>query len=290
MRIGVVFPHADLSGSPMSIRAHAQAAEDAGYTHYLAYDHVLGALRDRPGGFTGPYDSETPFTDPFVLFAHLAAVTNRLELVTGVLVLPQRQTALVAKQAADVARMSSGRLILGVGLGWNAVEFQGMGQEFRTRARRLEEQVTLLRRLFTEPVVDFEGRFDHIPLSGISPRPRLPIPIWMGGNVDATLDRVGRLADGWFPLRLTPAELPGRIERIHEAARLARREASGIGIGPTLRLSGDLAKDVDEALAWQEAGATHLNISTLASGHDTTAEHMDAIEDFKTRWDDANRT
>ncbi|MCK9486950.1 MAG: LLM class F420-dependent oxidoreductase [Dehalococcoidia bacterium] len=290
MRIGVVFPHADLSGEPIAIRAHAQAAEDAGYTHYLAYDHVLGAQRDRPGGFTGPYDSDTPFTDPFVLFSHLAGFTSRLEFVTGVIVLPQRQTALVAKQAADVALLSNGRLGLGVGIGWNAVEYEALGQDFHTRGRRLEEQVILLRRLFTEQVVDFEGRFDRIPLAGLAPRPRAPIPIWMGGHADTVLDRVGRLADGWFPLLRDPSDLPERVERIHAAAVAAGRDPATIGIGPTLRLTGDLSFDVARAWAWQQVGATHLNVSSIGAERRMPADHIDALEDFKERWDQETRS
>ncbi len=289
MRIGVVFPHADLSGEPIAIRAHAQAVEAAGYSHYVAYDHVLGAVRDRPGGFTGPYDHETPFTDPFVLFAHLAAVTNHMDLVTGVIILPQRQTALVAKQAADVALLSRGRFGLGVGIGWNAVEYEALGQDFHMRGRRIEEQVTLLRRLFNEEAVDFEGRFDRVPLAGIKPRPRSPIPIWMGGRADAVLDRVGRLADGWFPLLRDPAELPPHIYRIRAAAEAAGRDAAAIGICPTLRLSGEHQRDVERALAWEEAGATHLNVSTIGRDFWTAADHIEAIEDFKDCWDDANR-
>jgi len=285
MRLGVVFPHPDLSGDPVAIRAHAQAAEAAGYCHYQAYDHVLGALRDRPGGFTGPYDSDTPFTDPFVLFAHLAAVTSTIELATGVIILPQRQTALVAKQAADVALLSHNRLILGVGLGWNAVEYEALGQDFHTRGRRIEEQVELLRRLFAEAVVDFEGRFDRIPLAGLMPRPTQAIPIWMGGGAGRALDRIGRLADGWFPLVRGPEDLAEPLARIHAAAESAGRNPATIGVGPTLRITGDTALDVDRALQWQAAGVTHLNISTMGRGHRTTADHIEAIEEFKADWD-----
>jgi probable F420-dependent oxidoreductase len=292
VRLGVVFPHRDLSGDPMAIRAHAQAAEAAGYDHYLAYDHVLGAQRDRPGGFTGPYDHETPFTEPMVLFAHLAAVTTFLELVTGIIILPQRQTALVAKQAADLQILSRGRLRLGVGVGWNRVEYEGLGQDFRTRGRRMAEQVELLRRLFTEPVVDFDGRFDRIPLAGIAPRPPRHIPIWMGGGSPAVLDRIGRLADGWFPQVPTPADLEVPLATIRHAAEESGRNPRDIGVNPQLRLSADIAHDVDLALGWREAGATHLSVSTVHLGarvsqNPTPADHIEAIEEFKEAWDRA---
>ena len=287
MRLGVVFPHHDLSGDPVAIRAHAQAAEAAGYDHYVAYDHVVGALRDRPGGFTGPYDHETGFTDPFVLFSHLAAVTSFMELVTGIIILPQRQTALVAKQAADVQVLSQGRLRLGVGIGWNKVEYEALGQDFHTRGRRMDEQIELLRRLFEEPVVDFEGRSDRVPLAGIKPRPSRRIPIWMGGTVDRVLDRVGRLADGWFPQLRDPNDLAAPLDRIHHAAEESGRNKGDVGVNPTIRLSGDVRRDVDLALRWREAGATHLSVSTLNRGHLTPADHIEEIEVFKDGWDDA---
>lgn len=287
VRIGVIFPHNDLSGDPSAIRAHVQAAEAAGYDHYVAYDHVLGAQRDRPEGFTGPYDHETAFTDPFVLFSHVAAITTFLELVTGILILPQRQTALVAKQASDLQIFSQGRLRLGVGVGWNRVEFEALGQDFHTRGRRMTEQVELLRRLFEEPVVDFEGRFDRVPLAGIKPRPSRRIPIWMGGMSDAVLDRVGRLADGWFPQLRDPADLAIPLAKVHHAAEESGRDPWDIGVNPTLRLSGDVPKDVETALRWLEAGVTHLSVSTLGRGHRTPADHIDDIEVFKDAWDDA---
>lgn len=287
MRIGVIFPHNALSGDPGAIRAHAQAAEACGYDHYVAYDHVVGAQRDRPGGFTGPYDSETAFTDPFVLFSHIAAVTSVLELVTGIIILPQRQTALVAKQAADLQNLSQGRLRLGVGIGWNKVEYEALGQDFHTRGRRMDEQIELLRRLFEEPVVDFEGRFDRVPLAGIKPRPNRRIPIWMGGMSDRVLERVGRLADGWFPQLRDPADLAIPLARVQHAAEESGRDAWDVGVNPTMRLSGDMPKDIDTALRWRDAGISHLSISTLTRDHPTPADHIEDIEVFKEAWDDA---
>lgn len=292
VRVGVVFPHRDLSGDPVAIRAHAQAAEAAGYDHYLVFDHVVGAQRERPGGFSGPYDHETPFTEPFVLLSHLAACTSFLELVTGIIILPQRQTALVAKQAADVQILSRGRLRLGVGVGWNAVEYEALGEDFHSRGQRMAEQIQVLRQLFSEPAIDFVGRFDRIPLAGIAPRPPVAIPIWMGGGAPAVLKRIGRLADGWFPQVPSPADLAEPLAVIRAAAEESGRSPGDVGINPQMRLTTDVAQDVQLALAWREAGATHLSVSTVdlgtvASSNPTPADHIEAIEVFKQAWDDA---
>ena len=150
MRIGVVFPQTELGGDVGAVRAYARGAEELGFTHVLAYDHVLGADPAVYTGWAGPYDVHTTFHEPMVLYGYLAAATS-MELVTGIIILPQRQTALVAKQAAEVDLLSRGRFRLGVGLGWNAVEYEALGQDFATRGRRMDEQVGLLRRLWTEP-------------------------------------------------------------------------------------------------------------------------------------------
>src|SRR6188474_2591636 len=185
MRIGVVFPQTEIGQDPSVIRDYAQAVEALGYTHILAFDSVVGANPDRPGGWDSPYDYRHPFHEPFVLFGFCAAVTRRIELVTGVLVLPQRQTALVAKQAAAVDVLSQGRLRLGVGVGWNDVEYEALGEDFHDRGRRIEEQVSLMRALWTEPVVDFAGRWHRVPEAGINPLPvQRPIPVWFGGQAE----------------------------------------------------------------------------------------------------------
>src|SRR5438105_2091500 len=194
MRIGVVFPQTEIGSDPSVIRDYAQAAESIGYKHLLVYDHVLGASTEHRPDWRGPYTSETPFHEPFVLFGYLAAITQQLELVMGVLVLPQRQTALVAKQAAEVDVLSGGRLRLGVGIGWNQVEYEALGEDFHNRGKRIEEQITLLRELWTEPVVDFTGRWHRVAEAGVNPLPmQRPIPIWMGGYADVVLERAGRM-------------------------------------------------------------------------------------------------
>ena len=186
MQIGVVYPQTELRGDPDAVRRIGRAVEDLGFDHLLAYDHVLGAVHaDRTPPLTGPYTEHDPFHDPFVMFAYLAGITERIGFATGILILPQRQTALVARQAADVDLLSGGRLRLGVGVGWNHVEYEALGQDFRTRGARQEEQIELLRRLFTEPVVDFSGRFDRVDRASLVPKPARPIPIWLGGYGDA---------------------------------------------------------------------------------------------------------
>src|SRR6185503_11240568 len=198
---------------PGALRAYAQHADGLGYTHLLAYDHVLGADPEVHPGWSGPYDLHTTFHEPFVLFGYLAAVSS-LELVTGILVLPQRQTALVAKQAAEIDLLTGGRFRLGVGLGWNYVEFEALGEEFANRGRRSEEQIEVLRRLWTEPVVDFEGQWHRIPAAGINPLPvQRPIPIWIGGSAEAAVRRTARIADGFFPQRPLDGGWPATMER-----------------------------------------------------------------------------
>ena len=207
MKIGVVFPQTEIGADPAAVRDYAQAAEELGYAHLMVYDHVLGADTSRHADWQGSYTSESMFHEPFVLFGYLAGITAKLELVTAVLILGQRQTALVAKQAAEVDLLTGGRLRLGVGVGWNHVEYEALNQGFGDRGRRYAEQITLLREFWTKDVVGFEGKYHKIDHAGINPQPvQRPIPIWMGAGAranpvpnDRVLRRVARLADGWFP-------------------------------------------------------------------------------------------
>src|SRR5215212_10304206 len=223
MQIGVVYPQTELRGDPTAVREIGLAVERLGFDHLLTYDHVLGAVhadRDRP--LPGPYTERDPFHDPFVMFAYLAGITERIGFATGVLVLPQRQTALVARQAADVDLLSAGRLRLGVGVGWSHVEYQALGQDFRTRGARQEEQIELLRRLFTEPVVDFSGRFDRVDRASLVPKPARPIPIWLGGSGEKAFDRAARLADGFI-------FIGGDIDHTIDAWNRLRNRVHGLG-------------------------------------------------------------
>jgi len=285
MQLGVVFPQTEIGADPGPVREYALAAEAAGYQHLLAYDHVLGADPDRPGGFTGPYTHETLFHEPLVLFGYLAAITQQMELVTGILILPQRQTALVAKQAAEVDVLSGGRLRLGVGVGWNAVEYDALGEDFHTRGRRVEEQIALLRALWADPVVSFEGKYHSVSRAGIKPLPPgQSIPIWMGGMSEPVLNRIGRTADGWFPQYREPAQLVEGVAKIHEVAEAAGRDPASIGIEPQLRLGSDVAADVELAHQWQQAGATSLSVNTMGLGYDSVAQHIEAIQRFQTAY------
>ncbi|MGE3619801.1 MAG: LLM class F420-dependent oxidoreductase [Acidimicrobiia bacterium] len=278
MELGAVFPQIELGGDPEAAWAFAEGVADLGFDHLLAYDHVLGAVHaDRTPPLTGPYTERDPFHDPFVLFAYLAGRLERLRFVTGVIVLPQRQTALVARQAADLDLFSGGRLTLGVGIGWNHVEYRALGQDFSRRGRRMGEQIELLRRLWTEPVVDFEGGFDHVERAATLPLPRRPIPIWCGGWSDAAYRRAARLADGFlFSHNRGAAE---GWARMRAALDEAGRSPEGFDAGLTLR--ADTAGEAAErAHAWAEEGGTHLSVITMQHGFDSVQAHLDHLAEF----------
>jgi probable F420-dependent oxidoreductase len=283
MKIGVVFPQTEIGDDPIAIRDYAQAVEAMGYTHILAYDHVLGAsTTDRPD-WRGAYTSETPFHEPFVLFAFLAGQTRQLEFVTGVIILPQRQTALVAKQAAALDVLSSGRLRLGVGIGWNEVEYQALGENFRNRASRIEEQVAVLRALWTEPVVTFHGRWHTIEAAGIKPLPtQRPIPVWFGASADAAIERAGRIADGWMPQRAPDDLARHQLDVFRGAAQAAGRDPSALGIEARLSIGqtpeGEWARF---AADWRALGATHLCVNTMGAGLKSPQDHIDALRRVK---------
>ncbi len=279
MRYGAVFPQTEIGTDPVAIRDYAQAVEGLGYDYLLAYDHVLGA---DPEGREGrwPYTYLTTFHEPLALFAYLAGLTERIELVSGVIILPQRQTALVAKQAAVVDVLSGGRLILGVGSGWNYVEYESLGEDFHTRGRRLEEQVGLLRRLWSEQLVEFEGEFDRIPVAGINPLPGRQIPIWMGGTAPVVLDRIGRIGDGWLVGRGGLDYFERSVEAIHEAAERAGRDPSEIGIGASVAVHGAPGEQVGFAERLREAGADRIHVLTMDAGLSTPGDHIDALRTF----------
>jgi len=280
MRFGVVFPQTEIGADPAVVKDYAQAAEQLGYDHLLVYDHVLGAdttIAERRD-WRGPYTHETQFHEPFVLFGYLAGLTERIELVTGVIILPQRQTALVAKQAAEVDILSGGRLRLGVGIGWNSVEYEGLNEDFRNRGRRVEEQMQLLRRLWTEPVVDFKGRYHNIPQAGLNPLPPQEIPIWLGGMADNVLKRVAKYGDGWFP-QFRPGGDNARpmLEKLRELVREAGRDWSEIGIEGRFTASGNPDEWRTAMEEWQALGATHVSVNTMGTGLKTPYEHIEAI-------------
>jgi len=282
MNLAVQYPADALGSDPEVLTRFIQAAEVAGYSRFVLPEHVLGADPDRPGGWTGAYTYRHHWPEPMATFGFLAAVTERIELMTGVLILPQRQTVLLAKQATQIDVMSKGRLILGVGTGWKAVEYHGLGQDFRTRARRLEEQIGLLRRLWRDPVITFEGEFDHVDRAGLSPLPtRGDIPIWLGGSSPRTLDRIGRLADGWFPLLLRPDATAEGLARIRESASRAGRDPGAIGLMCMVTETGNLPKQVEMAHRYREVGATDLVLSVQSDvSLRTVDQHIERFSRF----------
>lgn len=282
MKIGVVFPQTEIGNDPAIIRDFAQAVEEMGFNHLLVYDHVLGADRDRPGGFAGPYDKDTPFHEPFVLFGYLAAVTQTIELVTGVIILPQRQTALVAKQCAEIAVLSGGRLRLGIGVGWNAVEYEALGESFSNRGQREEEQVQVLRALWENESIDFEGRWHRVPHAGINPRPETKIPIWFGGTADALLERAARIGDGWLPL--VPPDDRGKsaADKIRQHLEAAGRDPADFGIEPQARIAGGAPERWrKQAEGWRELGATHISIVTMGAKLSRPEDHLKAASEWR---------
>jgi probable F420-dependent oxidoreductase len=283
MRIGVVFPQTEIGSDPAAVRDYAQAAEGAGYDHLLVYDHVIGANPEREGGWRGPYTHESSFHEPFVLFGYLAAVTPRLELVTGILISPQRQTALIAKQAAEVDVLTNGKLRLGVGIGWNAVEYEGLNENFHNRGRRVQEQVEVLRALWTQPLVNFKGRWHSIPDAGLKPLPvQRPIPIWMGGTAEPVIKRIARLADGWFPQFRPDEDGKATLERLHGYIREAGRKPEDVGIeGRTNAAKATPDQWAEATQRWRELGATHLSFNTMGAGFTSLQQHLDAVRKFK---------
>ena len=278
MQIGVVYPQTELPTDPGTVRAYAQRVTDLGYRHILAYDHVVGADPAHYANWQGPYNVDTTFHEPFVLYGFLAAITS-LELVTGIIIAPQRQTALVAKQAAEVDILTEGRFRLGIGVGWNAVEYEALGQDFGTRGRREEEQIGLLRRLWTERAVTHEGRFDRVTAAGLAPLPvQRPIPIWMGGSSAAAYRRIGKLADGWFPQVPPGTRLDEARAAVEAAAASAGRDPETLGMeGRINHGPGGVAELVRHARAWRDADATHVAVNTMGSGLNGLDAHLSAL-------------
>jgi probable F420-dependent oxidoreductase len=278
VRIGVVFPQTELGGDVGAVRAYGEGVQELGFAHVLAYDHVVGADPDVHRGWRGPYDVSTTFHEPFVLFGYLAAVTS-LELVTGIIILPQRQTVLAAKQAAEVDLLTDGHFRLGVGIGWNAVEYEALGKDFSNRGERLEEQVTLLRRLWTERTVTHEGAHERVTGAGLAPLPvQRPIPIWFGAVAERALRRVGRLADGWFPQVPPGPRLDEALAIVRGAAVDAGRDPDALGVeGRISWEEGDVDKLIRQAGRWRDADATHLAVNTMGAGLASVEDHLAAL-------------
>mgnify|MGYP001308498568 FL=1 len=290
MKTGAVFPQTEIGSDPAAVRDYVQAVEELGYAHMMVYDHVLGADTSHHANWEGSYTSESMFHEPFVLFGYLAGITTKIELVTAVLILGQRQTALVAKQAAEVDLLTGGRLRLGVGVGWNHVEYEALNQEFGNRGQRYAEQIKLLREFWTQEVVEFEGQYHKVDHAGVNPQPvQRPIPIWMGAGAranpvptDRVLRRVARLADGWFPQMQPTNDARSTVERLKKFADEAGRDAAEIGMEPRINLGdGDPEFWQEQARVWEDMGATHISVNTMRAGLDSPQDHINAIQQFK---------
>jgi probable F420-dependent oxidoreductase len=285
MKYGAVFPQTEIGNDPIAIRDYAQAVEEMGYDHLLVYDHVLGAsIANRPD-WRGPYTDQTPFHEIFVLLGYLAGLTRSIELVTGVVILPQRQTVLVAKQAAEVDVLSGGRLRLGVGIGWNDVEYEGLNENFRNRGARVAEQteqIEVMRALWTQPVVTYRGKWHNITEAGINPLPvQKPIPVWMGGHAPETLQRAGQLADGWFPLGKPTEQRREMIQQLRQYAQDAGRSPDAIGIEAFIDVNNYVEADVE---TWKSYGASQLCVITMKAGYSSPQQHIDALRRMKSRF------
>jgi probable F420-dependent oxidoreductase len=291
LHVGAVFPTTEIGSDPAAVRDWAQAAESLGYEHLILYDHVLGAVHaDRQPPLMGPYTEKDPFHEPFVTLGYLAGVTERIGLTTGVVILPQRQTALVAKQAAQVDVLSRGRLRLGVGTGWNWVEYEALGVPFAGRGKRMDEQVEVMRALWTGEVVDYSGELHRIDRANLLPRPAGKIPIWFGAMSDVAVKRVARIGDG-----VLYGTKPSRLTRIHavllETLEKTGRDPAEVGAEAVL----DFADGPDdwhrEIEIWRELGGTHLSIRAMDTGaelmgierrgYSGLSDYVDALETFK---------
>ncbi len=281
MQIGVTFPQNEIGADPAVVRAYAQAIEGLGYRHVVVFDHVLGADTTHRPGWRG-YSQHDMFHEPFVLFGYLAAITQ-LELVPAVIILPQRQTALVAKQAAEVDVLSGGKLRLGVGVGWNPVEYEALGMDFHTRGRAVVEQIEVLRLLWSQEVVTYNGQFHTIHEAGLNPLPiRRSIPIWLGGQAEVLLQRVARLGDGWFPQGRPDEQMRATVERLRGLIKEAGRDPATVGIEARVSAnSGTLDELVRQTEGWRELGATHISINTMGAGFTSPDEHIAAIRSYK---------
>lgn len=288
MKIGVVFPQTEIGTDPTAITDYVQACEGMGYDHVIAFDHVMGANPGSRLGWSGTYSHVDMFHEPFVLFGFLSGITKRIKFVTAVIILPQRQSALVAKQAATLDVLSEGRLRLGIGIGWNDVEYEALGENFHNRGIRSEEQIEVMRALWTQDLVTYDGRWHKIVDAGINPLPvQRPIPIWIGGGADVVLRRIAKIGDGWFPQIRPDAEGQAKIEKLWQYARSEGRETSSIGIESWISIRNkdgsikDPAEWRNEIISWERVGATHISVNTMGAGLDSPQKHIEVVASFK---------
>src|SRR5215212_511503 len=281
--VGATFPQTEIGADVGGVRAYAEAAQDLGYKHLLIYDHVLGADPEAYAPWSGPYTSNTMFHEVLVLFGFFAAAVPKMELVTAVVILPQRQTALVAKQAAEVDVLTDGKLRLGVGIGWNWVEYEGLGMNFKNRARRFEEQIELLRRFWQEPVFTHEGRYEKVTAAGINPLPiQRPIPIWIGGSAEPALKRAAEIADGFFPQRPLEGGWSATLDKMKAWREAAGKDWATYGIEARINAGTGTPDEWRQSFEeWKGLGATHITVNTMNGGLVGPEQHIQRIREVK---------
>ena len=285
MNIGAVFPHLEIGSDPVVIRDWAQAVEDLGYSHILAYDHVIGAEHaNREPPLWGPYTEQSAFHETFVLFGFFAGCTTSVELVTGVIILPQRQTVLVAKQAAEIDLLSGGRLRLGVGTGWNYVEYDSLGENFHDRGKRQEEQIEVLRRLWSDPVIDYTGEYHRIERAGLKPLPGRQIPIWLGGFSDVAYRRAARIGDG-FIFGGSGKDGSAGLEQIRGYLEREGRDPSEFGVEAMVNYQAGPERWASDIDAWRQAGADYVSMRGMGAGLAAPGDHIDALRHY---WEAVN--
>lgn len=289
MKIGIVYPQIELGGDPQAVRRIGLAVEELGYDSLMMYDHVVGAAHEnRQPRLTGPYTENDPFHDPFVAFAYLAAITTRIEFFTGILILPQRQTVLAAQQAADLDLLSGERLQLGVGTGWNYVEYDALGQDFAVRGKRLTEQVEFMRKLWTSPLVTFKGEYDQIDRGCINPRPKRSIPVWFGGFGEPPMKRAARMGDGFIFTGLLDdvegnSRYSGVLSKWQYLQTLLKendRSTKDFGVNWSTMVGQDVDTVTSQLKRWEDAGGTHASVVTMGMNFKTIDEHIDYIAEL----------
>lgn len=281
MKFGAVFPQIEIGSDPIAIRDYAQGVEDIGFDYLLTYEHILGADREAYPDQSFLYDYKDAFHEPFVTFAYLVGFTTSLEFATGILVLPQRDVRLVAKQATQLSLLSGGRFRMGVGAGWNRAEALSLNSDFGTRGKRMNEQLELLEKLFTDELVDFEGDYHQVKACGLNPRPSMVPEIWVGGTADAVLRRTARFAQGWMPATLPRGKDVEILEKLHDYLRECGKDPKNFGLDARIVLAkfGERER-FEEYQRWEKLGATHFRCNTMGLGFTKPDQHLKALEEF----------
>lgn len=281
MDFGISFPQTQIGNDPVVIRDFVRTAEDLGFERLTLVDHILGAKDARDTPWAVHYTIQYGFHEPMTLFAWIAGFTEKIRLVTANIVLPQRQTELVAKQAAEIDILTGGRLVLGIGVGWSSSEYKALGMDFSNRGARIEEQVELLRRLWCDELVEFQGQWHQISDMGMNPRPiQRPIPIWFGAMADVAIRRAARIGDGWLMSpRATPDDdMKRKVEIFRETARTTGRNPDDLGIDATVFAQDRGPEEwLAEAEAWRAIGATSITFRTSESGFTNVDQHLAAM-------------